>query len=159
MKKYVKYLSLAVAVVLLSGCGKQVSNEKFVKTCNLTSNNAVDGYKLVSEYNAYGTGDVVDKVVTVETVSSDDEDVLDYFEEYLNETYGTLNETYGGYTFKVTKKDGKVISETTIDYSKMNLSKYVEDNSVMKSYVNSDNKLLVEGVLSAWKAIGATCEE
>ena len=154
--KYVKYLSLIALVILLSGCG--ASKKSYTKTCSLTNNDVINGYKLVSEYKVYATGDAVDKVVTVEVVSSDNEDTLDYFEEYLKKTYETLNSTYGGYQNTVTKEDGKVVSETTVDYSKMDLEQYVKDNSSMKNYVNKDNKLLVDGVLSTYEALGATCE-
>ena len=157
MKRFVKYFVLLVAVVLVTGCGKESAKES-VKTCKLVSNDIANGYKLESEYKIYSTGKTVDKVVTVETVTSEDESVLDYFNEYLDTTYKTYNETYGGYTNKITKDSGKVVSETTIDYSAMDLKKYVSDNSSMANFVNSDNKLLTEGVVSIYETLGATCE-
>lgn len=155
MKKCVKILSLVFAIVLISGCG---SKKEFVKTCTLTSNDPTTGYKLNAEYKIYGQGDVANKVVTVETVATDDKDSLDYFEEYFKSTYDSINETYGGYTNKVTNKDGKVTSETTVDYNKMNLEQYVKDNSAMKNYVNKDNKMLVDGLVKTYEALGATCK-
>lgn len=155
MKKCVKILSLAFAIVLISGCG---SKKEFVKTCTLTSNDPTTGYKLESEYKIYGEGDVANKVVTVETVSTDDQDSLDYFEEYFKSTYASINEVYGGYDNKVTNKDGKVTSETTVDYNKMDLEQYVKDNSAMKNYVNKDNKMLVDGLVKTYEALGATCK-
>ena len=155
MKKCVKILSLAFAIVLISGCG---SKKEFVKTCTLTSNDPTTGYKLESEYKIYGEGDVANKVVTVETVATDDQDSLDYFEEYFKSTYDSINGIYGGYNNKVTNKDGKVTSETTIDYNKMDLAKYVKDNSAMKNYVNKDNKMLVDGLVKTYEALGATCK-
>lgn len=155
MKKCLKSLALVMAVLLMSGCGNK---KEFVKTCTLTTNNTAQGYKLEAEYNVYGKGDVVEKVVTTETVTSDNDAILTYFEEYLTESYETANSTYKGYTNKVTNEDGKVVSETTIDYNKMDLDQYVEDNSAMKSYVNSDNKLLVDGVIELYESLGATCK-
>lgn len=155
MKRFVKIFSLAFAIVLISGCS---NNKEYVKTCTLTSNDPTTGYKLESEYKVYAKGDVAEKVVTVETVSSDDQDSLDYFEEYFKSTYESINEVYGGYDNKVTNKDGKVTSETTVDYNKMNLDQYVKDNSAMKSYVNKDNKLLVDGLIKTYEALGATCK-
>lgn len=155
MKKYVKILSLAFVIFLLSGCG---SKKEFVKTCTLTSNDTTNGYKLESEYKIYGEGDVANKVVTVEIVSSDNQESLDYFEEYFKSTYSSVNEVYGGYTNKVTNKDGKVTSETTIDYNEMDLAQYVKDNSAMKNYVNKDNKILVDGLVKAYESLGASCK-
>lgn len=154
MKKYFKALALIVMILTISGCGKK----EIMKTCTVTSTNSVQGYKMENEYKVYGTGKVVDKVITTEIVTSDNDAILDYLEEYINSTYETMNENYGGYDYTVKRSDNKVISETTIDYSKMNLEKYVEDNSVMKNYVNSDNKILVDGIIKLYESMGATCK-
>ena len=97
--KYVKILSLVFAVVLITGCGSEA--KEFTKTCTLTNNDTTNGYKLEAEYKVYGKGKVATKVETVETVTSEDEDTLDYFEEYLKDTYDKMNDTYGGYDVKV----------------------------------------------------------
>lgn len=153
--KYIKILSLVFIVVLLAGCG---DNKEFTKTCTATMNDTVNGYKLDTEYKIYGKGKIATKVVTVETVTSKDQDKLDYFEKTLKETYDSINEIYGGYTNNITNKDGKVVSETTIDYTKMDVEKYVKDNSVMKSYVNSKNEMLASGIQQVYEALGATCK-
>lgn len=156
MKKSVKILSLLIAIILMSGCSG--NNKEFVKTCTLTSTDSTNGYKLESEYKVYGKGKIVNKVVTVETVTSDDEEIIEYFEENLKKSYESANETYGGYTNKVTKTDGKVISETTIDYNKMDLEQYVKDNSIMNNFVDKNNKMLADGVISLYETMGATCK-
>ncbi len=153
--KYVKILSLVFVVALLAGCGNE---KEFTTTCTLTSNDVVNNYKLDTEYKIYGKGKVANKVVTIETVTSDDEDILDYFEDTLKETYDSVNEIYGGYTNTIKKEDNKIISETTIDYNKMDLKKYVEDNSIIKSYVNSNNEMLAEGLQTLYESLGATCK-
>ena len=79
MKKCIKVLALVFAVILISGCSN--SAKEVVKTCTLTSNDVTNGYKLESEYKVYGKGDVVEKVITTETITSDDEETLSYFEE------------------------------------------------------------------------------
>lgn len=155
MKKGLKVLGFIFAVTMLAGCGNV---EQKVTTCNLTQTDNATGYKLVSEYKVYSTGDVVDKVETVETVTSEDEAILDYFEETVNKTYSTQSETYGGYTYKVTNENGKVVSEATIDYSKMDLNKYASDNTAVKNFLNEDNRITVEGVTSIYEALGAVCE-
>lgn len=154
MKKFLQGVAIFSVVLLMSGCG---SAKEVVKTCTLTTNNTAQDYKLEAEYKVYGKGKIVEKVVTTETVTSSTESILTYFEEYLNNSYKTLNDTYGGYTGKITNKDGKVVSETTIDYSKLDLDKFIKDNSAMKNYVNSDNKILVDGVIELYESLGATC--
>ncbi len=155
MKKCLKFLSLIIAIVFVSGCG---NDKEFTKTCTLTSTDPAGDYKLETVYEVYGKGKIADKVIMTETVTSDDEETLDYFKEYLEDTYNDINSTYGGYTIDVNIKDNKVISKTTIDYHEMDLKKYVEDNSIMKNYVDSNNNMLVDGLISTYKALGATCE-
>lgn len=156
MRKCLKYFILVIAIIFVSGCDSNVREVQ--RTCKLTTNAVAQGYKLESEYVIYGKGDVVNKVSTIETVISDDEEILDYFEETLRTTYDATSETYGGYTIDITNENGKVVSKVTIDYNKMNLEQYVEDNSVMKDYVNSDNKLMVSGLVNLYESLGATCE-
>lgn len=155
MKKFVKLTFALMLVVLLTGC---LGKNKVTK-CTLNSDQSASGYKIKSEYNMYTSGDIVTKVVTTETVESKNNTILAYFEKQLKTQYKTNNDKYGGYTYKITNKDGKVVSEVTIDYSKMNLNKFVKDNPAMKSYVNKSNKLTTKGVKSMYQSLGATCEK
>ena len=94
----------------------------------------------------------------VATRLSNDESILSYFDETVNNTYKTMNDTYGGYTYKTTKEDNKLISNATIDYSKMDLNKLMKDQPTYKSMIKND-KMLVEGLISVYKSAGATCDE
>ena len=156
MKKSIWGLCVCLLVLMVTGCGEEA--KEFTKKCTATQNNVASGYNLESVYTIYGKGSVVNKVTSVETIVSSDASVLSYFETTLKDTYDQYNKVYGGYTNTVTNNDGKVVSETTIDYNVMNLSKYVEDNSVMKNFVNEDNKLLVDGLVSIYEQTGAICE-
>ena len=155
MKKGFKILFISLFVFILAGCGK--AEEKVTK-CELTSNQAASGYSLKSTYEIYSKGNVVDKIKIKEVVTTDKENIITYFESYLEQTYKTANETYGGYTYKVTKSDKDITADVTIDYTKMNLDKFISDNSSMKSYVNKDNKITLEGVTKIYEALGATCK-
>lgn len=155
MKKGFKILFISLFVFILAGCDK--AEEKVTK-CELTSNQAASGYSLKSTYEIYSKGNVVDKVKIKEVVTTDKENIITYFESYLEQTYKTANETYGGYTYKVTKSDKDITADVTIDYTKMNLDKFISDNSSMKSYVNKDNKITLEGVTKIYEALGATCK-
>ena len=155
MKKFVKIAFAFMLVVLLTGC---FGKEKVTK-CTLTSDQSASGYKIKSEYNMYYSGDIVNKVVTTETVESKNNTILAYFEKQLKTQYKSNNDNYGGYKYEITNKDGKVVSKVTIDYNKMNMTKFVKDNPAMKSYVNKSNKLTVKGVKSMYQSLGATCEK
>lgn len=156
MKKGFKILFASLLMFLLVGCA---NNEKeVVKKCTLTSNQVANGYSLSSTYEIHAKGDVVNSVTTEEAVTSDTESVLTYFEDYLNKSYKTANDTYGGYTYTVEKSDNKVVSKVTIDYTKMDLDKFISDNSSIKAYVNSNNQITLEGVTKIYESLGATCE-
>lgn len=156
MKKMVK-LSLIISLALvLTGCGNE--DTELVTKCKLTSNVPASNYSLNSNYTVYSKNDVVNKVVTEEVVSSENENILNYFKEQLESTYKAQNDAYGGVTNEVKVEDGKITSLTTIDYNKMNLKKYVEDNSILNNYVNDDNKLTNAGVVGIYQSLGAVCE-
>ncbi len=157
MKKFIKVLIVALCALLLAGCSSK--EEKVVKTCTLTSDQSASGYKLNSTYKIYATNDAVTKVETTEVVTSDNEAIRDYFVSTLETSYKTAEQTYGGYTYKVTDEYNKVTSTVTIDYNKMNLERFIEDNSAMKAYVNKDNKITLAGAKKIYESLGATCEE
>lgn len=156
MKKGVKFLVVSLLTVLLVGCSSK--EEKVVKTCTLNSDQSASGYTLNATYKIYATNDVVTSVETEEIVISDNEQIRDYFESTLNSSYETAEETYGGYTYNIKKEDNKVISNVTIDYTKMDLEKFIDSNTTMKAYVNSDNKITLDGAKKIYEDLGATCE-
>ena len=126
-------------------------------TCSLYSKDVVNNYELTSTYTINYTGEFVDSVNTKEVVDSDVSSILDILEETLNSTYSVSNDTYGGYTYKITRSDNEIISDVFIDYKKMDLEQFVTDQPVLKSYVK-DGKLTVEGIKSIYTSMGATCE-
>lgn len=154
MKKGLKILFISLFVILISGCGK--SNKEVVSTCTLSSNQSSNGYKISSNYEIHSKDGLVNSVTTKETVESDNEQVRFYFKKTLEDSYNTANESYGGYTYNVTEDGNKVISDVTIDYSKMNLEKFVNDNSQMKSYIKN-NRISLDGMKKIYEALGATC--
>lgn len=150
MKKFI--FILPVFLICLTGCGDETGSIE----CTLSTNDVINGYQLNSTYKINYKGDFAESVETTEIVTSDSTDTLDYFENYLNTTYQTFDDTYGGYTYKVTKEDGKVTSDVTIDYNEMDIEQYVEDQPSLKTYVE-DNKILKDGLISIYEDMGATC--
>lgn len=157
MKKCIKLLATVFVVLLFTGCGNR-SKEK-ITTCTLSSNNVSNNYELKSTYEIYSRNDEVYKVETKEVVTSNSASILDYFEEYLNNTYKVANDKYNGYDYKVTKDNNQVVSKVIIDYNAMDLNKYIEDNTAMQSYVNKNNKLTLDGMKKIYESLGAVCEK
>lgn len=157
MKKYLKYLLIVGFIFLIAGCTN--NDKEVVRKCTLTADQSANGYKLDSTYEIHAKGNVVNNVVTEEVVTSSNEEILTYFENQLNNTYKTANETYGGYTIDIKKDSDKLTSKVTIDYTKLDMTKFVKDNSGMKTYVNSNNKLTLDGATKIYESLGATCEK
>ena len=155
MKKFFWSLSL-VFVFLLTGCGKDA--KEVVTTCTLASNNTLSEYQLNSTYKINSKNDEVSKDETEEVITSSSSEILNYFEETLNETYKNANDTYGGYTYNITNENSKVTAITTIDYNKMDLDKYIEDNTTMNQYVNKNGNLTVDAMKKIYTQLGALCE-
>lgn len=161
MKKGLFLLSL---LFLLTGCGEETKEDVIQEVpkqatvhCELSSRDVINDYETTAEYTIYYTGDYVDKVDTVETIISDSTEILDTMEAYINTTYDSMNNAYGGYTYEVKKEDGKVISNVEIDYTEMDLDSYVTDQPLMANYVK-DGKFLLDGIVEIYEATGATCE-
>ena len=146
MKKIIGSLFL-ILVFSITGCG----NKEATIECNLNSKDPSNNYELKTDYIIHAKGDIVEYVETTETIISDKESVLNYFKEYVESTYKSMNDSY-------TVDGNKLVSTTKIDYNKMNMEKFIKDNTAMKSYVNKNNQLKVEGVKKIYEQLGAVCK-
>lgn len=153
-----KKLIFIVPLMLLFLVGCSDNSKSGVITCTLSSNNVVNGYQLQSTYKINYTGKHIESVDTEEIIITDSDDILNYFETTLNDTYKKTNDAYGGYTYTVTKEAGRVTSKVTIDYNEMNLNQFVNDQPTLKTYVE-DGKMLVDGIKNLYTSMGATCSE
>ena len=152
MKKIL--LLIPTIFLCMVGCGTVKSG---VITCTLTRNDVINNYKLESTYNINYLGETVEYVETKEVVTSDSSDVLDYFEETLNDTYSKMNEAYGGYDYEITNDNGVVISTVRINYNSMDVKQLSQDEPTLKPYI-SNNKLLTKGIQSMYEQMGAACK-
>ena len=151
MKK-IKYLTmLFVAALLLTGCGG--TKEKTTK-CVLNLNDP-GSFEVTTNYTIHHKNNIISKVILDELVVSQDQEILDYFEDYLNEMYPLYNTTYGGYTYDVKRSNDRITSKVTMDYTKMDLVKFSENTGIK---VNKNNKVEVDDLVSAYKGVGAKCE-
>ncbi len=157
MKSILKGLAVFLFVIILSGCGTKT--EERVVTCTLEQNNVAYGYELRAEYNIYTDGTIVNRVETTEVATSDNQEILDYLENYNNTLYTNMNDAYGGYEFSSTNENNTLTAVTKIDYKKLDREKLVEDQPSMKNYMNDDNMLTLDGIKSMYEQMGATCAD
>jgi len=148
-----KVLLIIAVLFLVAGCG---AKEKTL-TCELSSNDVVNGYSVISTYKVYYTGKEVDKVSTIEEVTSDLETVLDYFEELTDDTYSKMNENYGGYTYDIDRDTNKVTTTVDIDYNKLDMDAFVKDQPTLEPFVTKNGKLKIEGLKQTYESMGAKC--
>ncbi|MBR6073272.1 MAG: DUF1307 domain-containing protein [Bacilli bacterium] len=154
MKKYLSIITILSLCILLTGCkGKLVVNK-----CHGESNQTASGYKLVTDYKISSRKNIVEKIELKQTIESDSKEKLDNFKTNLEKQYKDNNSRYGGYSYNIKDEENKIVIELTIDYSKMDLNKFVTDNVAMKNYVNDKNQLTLDGAKKMYEASGNKCE-
>ena len=152
--KNIKYLLLFVLLgVLFAGCG---SNEKVIKCTNTINQGGID---YSATYEIYvDNNDIVKKVTTTEILKSDDNDYLEQSKESAESLYESASKEYGGYTYSVKVNGNTLTSKCTIDYTKMNVKKYVEDNPTLNTFADENNNVTLSGIKNLYSQFGAKCE-
>ena len=152
MKGIFKIVVICGCAVLLTGCGTKVTK------CSINNDEGQSGYTLDTTFEIYSSDDKVNKVEVKEVVTSKNNTTLAYFEDKLKKKYQELNDTYGGYTVKSEIKDGKATVTATIDYSKVEIEKFANDNDIIKSDILKANKMTPEIAKKYYESSGASCK-
>lgn len=148
-----KIFLIIIFVMVLSGCKKE---EYF--TCKIDLYNDIEEYELNAVYKVYHDGSFVTKVEKKETYISSNEETIDYFYEYKNLEYQSLESLYGGVVYNIDLKKGKVIMNSTIDMTITNIKKMVKNKFIDRDYVVS-NKFTVSGIKKRYQEKGAICDK
>ena len=137
----------------MTGCG---SNNKTLKCTNKIE---TDELKYSSTYEiVYDSDKKVKEVNTKEVITSEDESYLEEAKKSSEQLYEENNKEYGGYDYKITINGNTLTSKCTIDYSKMNVKKYVKDNN-LTNFADSNDNVLLSSLIEIYKTLGAECEE
>ncbi len=159
MKKILEFVLLIIVSLTLNGCGCSKKKDKeIITTCSLISDQSASGYKLETEYKIYSKKDIVTKIKSKTTIASEQEQVLKRFEEDYKKQYEKNKNTYGGYDYDLKINKDTLVLNLSIDYSKYDMNKFVEDNVAMKEYVDKDNKFTLEGAKKYYNSVGANCK-
>lgn len=169
------FLILVLLVLCLTGCKDKKDNEVVTTTKGTTVPSEVKGtttksnlvecfntslngpYKIDSNYSIYRNGDYVSKIVLKDTVKADHEMIKNDVLNSMKKKYDELNKKYGGYTYSVTVSDKSFVITVTMDYEKMDITKYLQNNEELKKY-SKDNKFLFDGIVNMYTQEGATCK-
>ena len=151
MKK--KILILFCLLFLITGCKKDLQSF----TCAYTTGSTITGYTSSSEYTVYHDGEFVDHVEILETIKSDNIDVLSSIEQSIKNMYDPLIKKYKGYSYDIDRSRDKIISKVKIDYTKMDITAYLRDNPSQENYFLGD-KLSVDGIVAIYDSMGIGCD-
>lgn len=170
-----KMLLILVLLLCLTGCKDKKDKEVVTTTMGTTvpaevkgtttknilvecSNVSLNGpYKIESSYSVYRNGDYVSKVVLKDTVKADHEMIKNDLLNSMKKSYDEFNKKYGGYSYSVTTSDKSFTITVTMDYEKIDITKYLKDNEDLKKY-SKDNKFLFDGIVNMYTQEGATCK-
>lgn len=152
MKNIFKIAFCFCIILLMTGCGTKV-----VK-CTNNNDQGASGYTIDSTYEIYSSNDVVNKVEIKEVITSKNNTTLVYFEDKLKKKYEQLNKLYKGYTIKTKTEKGKTTVDVTIDYTKTDVEKFVNENDIIKAAFKKDKKMTSDIAKTYYESLGATCK-
>ena len=141
-------------LLFISGCS---SNWLKKSTCTLHREDLALGYDVDSLYEIYYLGNTVDHVKTIESISSENKEILVSLKASVSSTYDRMNSLYGGYSYKISESKNKITVTTTIDYNKVDIAKLSNELSEYSEIINN-NKITYSGLTNMYIGIGATCD-
>ncbi len=150
MKKICIIITLLFMCFLLTGCG--------IKTTNCSLNNKQSNYEINTNYSINSKEGIVKNIKINQTIKSNDKKILKDFEKQINNQYEYNNRLYGGYKYSIKISEKELNSNVSINYSEIDMEKFVKDNAAMKEYVNNKNQLTLEGIKKLYRSTGAKCE-
>lgn len=157
MKKLAYGFLVLLCVVFITGCGSDDSSSYKTEKC--TNKMSTNDMEYTADYELRLKDDThVKSVKTTETIKSSNSDYLDTTKKSIEDLYDNVNKKYGGYSCSVKISGDTLTSECVIDYDKMDLKQYIQDNPTAKVIVDDDYKATVEGLKTTYKALGAKCD-
>lgn len=157
-KKINKKICFCIGFVFLVLLSLLLIFGKHTTVCTLKSDQSINEYVLNTTYTITYQKGIVKKVKIREVVQGDSDTVLNRFETEWKDNYEYLNKSFGGYTYKITKKNKKIISDVVVDYDKLNLKKFFRINEAMKEFSNEKGQITIKGIKSMYEQSGAVCK-
>lgn len=143
---------LLVTICLITGCGT-----KQEKTMTCTRTLSQSGIKMDLTYIIKYKDDYVTNLESIETVISDDNNILETYKKEAESIY----KPYNGikyYDYSVEIEGDTLVSTLNINYSKVDTDKMIKVDSSNKQIIK-DGKVKLSDVESIYKQIGLNCEK
>lgn len=152
MKK-IKYLLLVLVMTfLITGCQSEETSKTMV--CSRTINQ--DAISMDLKYTVTYKGKYVEKVESIEKITTDDASVLDTYKQTIETTYQPYSKI-DNYSYDVKVEGNTLISTVTADYTKIDYKKILEIDSANQQIFTDDGKVKLETIEALYTQLGTTC--
>ena len=152
MKKRLKFLAaFAFLALLVTGCGNS-STQTMTCTRTMNQNNIQTSLKYIVNYQ----GDYVTRIKSVETIETDNSDILDSYKEQVETIYSPYKDVEY-YEYNVEVADNKLTSTVDINYEKIDTDKLLEIDSSNGQLIK-DGKIAVADIKTVYENLGAICK-
>lgn len=126
--------------------------------CEQTSDQPNLGYQTETKTEIFYRDKFVTTIKTNRKIETNDNAKLNELINSYSSQYDINKASYSGYDYTLKKIDethAEIDSE--IDYSKLDMEKYLKDNPAMSKYTE-DNKMTFDGAQKMYEASGYTCK-
>ena len=152
----IKYLLIIAILLVCVGCQKaSVNDKKGVLQCSRTG--SIDGATSQMFYELYYSGDYLTVLHSTEQVISDDQVILDTYEDAYKNIYKSY-ENLKYYDAKVIRDNDSVRTDVTINYEKIDIDKLLEIEGEEDNVIGKDGKVKLETWLDFAEPFGVKCE-
>lgn len=152
MKK-IKYLLLVLLMIfLITGCQSEETSKTMV--CSRTINQ--DAISMDLKYTVTYKGKYVEKVESIEKITTDDTTVLDTYKQAVETTYQPYSKI-DNYSYDVKVERNTLISTVTADYTKIDYKKMLEVDTANQQIFTDDGKVKLETIESFYTKLGTNC--
>lgn len=172
MKKVIKLFLVMICIILITGCD-DAKEEKI--TANLTEDILIDeegasavckvdydysdseGYVMGAKFVIFtDENDIVTRVVGEQIAASNNKGKLANLQSKMESTYLDASK-YGGYEYDIKISGKKLIIDTDIDYTKLNLEEMAKNNEDLKAFLTEDYKYKLSDIQAMYIMTGAEC--
>lgn len=149
-------LIIILMVCICTGCGTgNIASAAGVKKCSRTG--TIDGATSSMNYELYYEGEYLTILHSTETVVSDDEEILDTYEEAYKKIF-TAYEKIEYYDAKVIRDENSVTSDITINYAKIDTDALLAIEGEEDNVIDKDGKVKLQTWLDFAEPFGVECK-
>lgn len=139
-------------IFLIIGCQSEETSKTMV--CSRTINQ--DAISMDLKYTVTYKGKYVEKVESIEKITTDDTTVLDTYKQAVETTYQPYSKI-DNYSYDVKVEGNTLISTVTADYKKIDYKKMLEVDTANQQIFTDDGKVKLETIESFYTKLGTNC--